>query len=161
MTPDNGTCQMLMGYELALRRPLWPRERRNRFRIVGSSLNSIREKAEQNLRSSGVREGRNPRSPGRNLKVDYSGKDTTEGNSGLQRKGHHIGYMKWNTAVRTPLMVIVENSGGGHHNGNSNVDNSGEDTTAGRYIIVGIVDGVEVQFEICVNKNSAGEGQGV
>ena len=43
------------------------------------------------------------------------------------------------------------------------VENGGEDTTAaaGRYIIVGIFGGVEVQFEICVNKNSAGEGQGV
>ena len=49
----------------------------------------------------------------------------------------------------------------GHHNGKSKVEYSGEDTTAGRYIIVGIVDGVEVQFEICVNKNLAGEGHGV
>ena len=69
------------------------------------------------------------------FKVEYSGQDTTNGNRGKQRRGHH--------------------------NGKSNVDYSGEDTTAGRYIIVGIVDGVEVQFEICVNKNSAGEGQGV
>ena len=105
MTPDNGTCRMLMGYELALRRPLWPRERRNRFRIVGSSLNSIREKAEQNLRSSGVREGRNPRSPGENFKVENSGEDTTKGRSGLQRKGHHIAYIKWRTAERTPQRV--------------------------------------------------------
>ena len=63
---------------LALHRPLWPREHRSIFRIVGGFLN-IRDRAEQNPRGSEVREGRNPRSPGEKFKMEYNREDTTKG----------------------------------------------------------------------------------